>query len=42
MPSGAQINHVSVNARDLRASVEFYVELLEAELIATPNFGLPV
>jgi catechol 2,3-dioxygenase-like lactoylglutathione lyase family enzyme len=42
MPSGAQINHVSVNARDLRTSVEFYVELLEAELIATPNFGLPV
>ena len=28
MPSGAQINHVSVNARDLQASVEFYVELL--------------
>jgi catechol 2,3-dioxygenase-like lactoylglutathione lyase family enzyme len=42
MPSGAQINHVSVNARDLRTSVEFYVELLEAEPIATPNFGLPV
>ena len=42
MPIGAQINHVSVNARDLRASVEFYVDLLEAELIATPNFGLPV
>jgi catechol 2,3-dioxygenase-like lactoylglutathione lyase family enzyme len=42
MPTDAQINHVSVNARDLAASVEFYVELLEAELIATPNFGLPV
>jgi catechol 2,3-dioxygenase-like lactoylglutathione lyase family enzyme len=42
MPTGAQINHVSVNARDLKASVEFYVDLLEAELIATPNFGLPV
>lgn len=42
MPIDAQINHVSVNARDLRASVKFYVELLEAEPIATPNFGLPV
>jgi catechol 2,3-dioxygenase-like lactoylglutathione lyase family enzyme len=38
----SQINHVSVNARDLGASVEFYVELLGAEPIATPNFGLPV
>ena len=36
------INHVSVNARDLRESVRFYVELLAAEPIATPNFGLPV
>ena len=40
MPS--RINHVSVNARDLRESVDFYVELLGAEEIATPNFGLPV
>jgi catechol 2,3-dioxygenase-like lactoylglutathione lyase family enzyme len=38
----SRINHVSVNAVDLRASVEFYVDLLGAELIATPNFGLPV
>ena len=38
----AQINHVSVHARDLQASVEFYVDLLGAEPIATPNFGLPV
>lgn len=37
-----RINHVSINARDLEASVEFYVELLGAERIATPNFGLPV
>ena len=37
-----QINHVSVNARDLRESVEFYVDLLGAEPIPTPNFGLPV
>jgi catechol 2,3-dioxygenase-like lactoylglutathione lyase family enzyme len=38
----SQINHVSVNARDLGESVEFYVDLLGAEPIATPNFGLPV
>ena len=37
-----QINHVSVNAVDLQESVDFYVDLLGAELIATPNFGLPV
>jgi catechol 2,3-dioxygenase-like lactoylglutathione lyase family enzyme len=42
MATDAQINHVSVNARDLQASVEFYVELLGAERIPTPNFGLPV
>jgi len=42
MAIDAQINHVSVNARDLKASVEFYVELLGAEPIPTPNFGLPV
>jgi catechol 2,3-dioxygenase-like lactoylglutathione lyase family enzyme len=38
----SRINHVSINARDLAGSVEFYVELLGAEPIATPNFGLPV
>jgi catechol 2,3-dioxygenase-like lactoylglutathione lyase family enzyme len=38
----AQINHVSVNARNLQESVDFYVDLLGAELIPTPNFGLPV
>jgi catechol 2,3-dioxygenase-like lactoylglutathione lyase family enzyme len=37
-----QINHVSINARDLQESVDFYVDLLGAEPIATPNFGLPV
>lgn len=37
-----RINHVSINARDLQRSVDFYVELLGAELIATPNFGIPV
>ncbi len=36
------INHVSVNARNLQESVEFYVDLLGAEPIPTPNFGLPV
>jgi len=38
----ARINHVSVNARDLQESVDFYVDLLGVEPIATPNFGLPV
>ena len=38
----AQINHVSVNARDLQESVEFYVELLGAAPVPAPNFGLPV
>ena len=42
MPARARINHVSVNARDLDESVGFYVGLLDAEPIATPNFGLPV
>jgi catechol 2,3-dioxygenase-like lactoylglutathione lyase family enzyme len=37
-----QINHVSVNARNLSESVDFYVDLLGAEPIPTPNFGLPV
>jgi catechol 2,3-dioxygenase-like lactoylglutathione lyase family enzyme len=37
-----RINHVSVHARDLERSVEFYAELLGAEPIATPNFGIPV
>ena len=38
----ARINHVSINALDLQESVDFYVELLSAEPIATPNFGLAV
>jgi catechol 2,3-dioxygenase-like lactoylglutathione lyase family enzyme len=36
------INHVSIHANDLKASVRFYVELLDAELLDTPNFGVPV
>lgn len=39
---GSRLNHVSVNARDLQESVDFYVELLGAKPIPTPNFGLPV
>ena len=39
---GLQINHVSINALDLRESVDFYIDLLGAEPIATPNFGIPV
>jgi catechol 2,3-dioxygenase-like lactoylglutathione lyase family enzyme len=37
-----QINHVSINALNLQESVDFYVDLLGAEPISTPNFGLPV
>jgi hypothetical protein len=32
-----RMDHVSVNARNLRQSVDFYVELLGAEPIPTPN-----
>jgi catechol 2,3-dioxygenase-like lactoylglutathione lyase family enzyme len=38
----SRINHVSINALDLQESVDFYVDLLGAERIATPNFGIPV
>ena len=38
----SRINHVSVNARNLQESVDFYVDLLGAEPLPTPNFGLPV
>src|SRR5215217_4379779 len=41
-PVSSRINHVSINARDLQESVEFYVDLLGAEPIDTPNFGIPV
>ena len=37
-----RINHVSVNALDLRQSTDFYVELVGAKPIPSPNFGLPV
>jgi catechol 2,3-dioxygenase-like lactoylglutathione lyase family enzyme len=39
---GLRINHVSINALDLERSTAFYVELLGAQPIATPNFGIPV
>jgi catechol 2,3-dioxygenase-like lactoylglutathione lyase family enzyme len=42
MSVSPQINHVSINALNLQESVDFYVDLLGAEPITTPNFGLPV
>ena len=36
------INHVSIHANDLEESVQFYKELLDAEVLDTPNFGVPV
>ena len=42
MAAASRINHVSVNAKDLAASVEFYVDVFGAEPLATPDFGLPV
>ena len=39
---GLRINHVSVNAKDLEESTQFYVDLLGAERLTTPNFGIPV
>lgn len=39
---GTRINHVSVNAIDLDHSAAFYAELLGAEPLPAPNFGLPV
>jgi hypothetical protein len=42
MRVSGRINHVSVNARDLQESVDFYIDLLGAQPIPTPNFGLPV
>jgi catechol 2,3-dioxygenase-like lactoylglutathione lyase family enzyme len=38
----AQLNHVSISARHLRDSVQFYTEIFGAEVIDTPNFGSPV
>jgi catechol 2,3-dioxygenase-like lactoylglutathione lyase family enzyme len=37
-----RINHVSVHAKDLAASIEFYTELFDAVPLPTPDFGVPV
>jgi len=37
--TATRINHVSVRAVDLEASVRFYTELFGARPIPTPNFG---
>jgi catechol 2,3-dioxygenase-like lactoylglutathione lyase family enzyme len=42
MSAVSRINHVSVNAKDLTASIEFYVDVFEAEVLPSPNFGFPV
>lgn len=42
MSTVSRINHVSVSAKNLAASVAFYVELFDAVPVATPDFGLPV
>ena len=42
MSAASRINHVSVNAKDLAASVEFYVDVFGAQRLPTPNFGIPV
>jgi catechol 2,3-dioxygenase-like lactoylglutathione lyase family enzyme len=36
------LNHVSVCAHDLQASIRFYVDLFGLEQVPTPNFGFPV
>jgi catechol 2,3-dioxygenase-like lactoylglutathione lyase family enzyme len=38
----SRVNHVSVSAADMTASMEFYGRLLGAEPIPTPDFGPPV
>jgi catechol 2,3-dioxygenase-like lactoylglutathione lyase family enzyme len=38
----SRVNHVSVSARDLEEGIAFYTELLGAERLATPAFGVPV
>ena len=40
--SGAKLNHVSIPARDLEESKEFYCEILGCVPIQAPNFGFPV
>jgi catechol 2,3-dioxygenase-like lactoylglutathione lyase family enzyme len=38
----SRVNHVSVSATDLDASIAFYERLLGAERLPTPDFGFPV
>jgi catechol 2,3-dioxygenase-like lactoylglutathione lyase family enzyme len=38
---GAALNHVSVSASDMEASVRFYEEVFGLQRIPTPNFGFP-
>jgi catechol 2,3-dioxygenase-like lactoylglutathione lyase family enzyme len=38
----SRVNHVSVSATDLGASIGFYERLLGAERLPTPDFGFPV
>jgi catechol 2,3-dioxygenase-like lactoylglutathione lyase family enzyme len=42
MARAVGLNHVSVVARDLEASVRFYVDVLGLEPLPTPDFGFPV
>jgi catechol 2,3-dioxygenase-like lactoylglutathione lyase family enzyme len=38
----SRINHVSISACNLQDSIDFFVELLDAEPITTPSFDFPV
>jgi len=38
---GARLNHVSVSASDMDASIRFYQEVFGLERIPAPNFGFP-
>jgi len=40
--TATSINHVSVHANDLDASVAFYQDLFGMRRIPTPNFAFPV
>ncbi|MFI5282306.1 MAG: VOC family protein [Candidatus Dormibacterales bacterium] len=38
---GARLNHVSVSASDMDASIRFYEEVFGLKRMPTPNFGFP-
>jgi catechol 2,3-dioxygenase-like lactoylglutathione lyase family enzyme len=42
MAGAVGLNHVSVVARDLEESLDFYVDVLGLERLPTPDFGFPV